>query len=409
MSGRYVDVITDMELTDSLRELPRVLDAAVPIWCSEFGISESTVADWHLEAFIMKSRERFEAARLIPNDIPHFPHGFQWGNQIWVTEQATEYYRRHLFLHEGTHWFMNRKYRENGPPWLMEGLAEWYGTHTWDGTELRMGIIPASKLQVPGWGRISLIQEQMQGGIAPSLETIMRYDTRAHSQAEAYAWSWAAIVLFKHHPEVKRTFDLLLKQQMQPDATLTRWFFRRVGARRWAALRQSWNAMLTEVAYGFAPSVDLLVFSQDPISLNTSAQALTIDSTLGWQGSGLLVSAGTRVQLSATGECIIRGMPTGATDPESISVHKPWICQPQGVTLEYHHGQPLGQLQMTTAAPLPTEPDFAEPLTAIPIGRGGTFVLPIDGELFFRVNESSGARTDNSGKFDIRIYKDIGR
>jgi hypothetical protein len=389
VSGRYLDVITDLPLTEELRELPRVFDSAMPVWCEMFGLQESEVADWHARAFIMLDRPRFQTAGYLPASLPNFPYGFQSGDQLWIAEQPSAYYRRHLLLHEGTHWFMTRKYGQNGPPWLMEGMAEWLGTHRWDGEQLTMGMIPESKNTVPYWGRITLIQQQLADGLAPSLETVLRYGDTAHQEVEAYAWSWAAVLFLRNHPDTADTFRLLLQQPMRPDASLNRWLYRRLVS-RWPQLRQQWSAMLTDLEYGYDPSRGMLLFSPDAAPL-TGHASCRVQSQFSWQASKIQVQAGATVKISAEGEFVV------GQDP------KPWLCQPNGVTLEYYRGRPLGELLMTVATPIDREPDYAVPLSAIPVGSGGTFTIPKSGELQFRINEASGGLSDNSGTISITV------
>lgn len=390
ISGQYIDIVTDLPLSDSLRELPAVFDAAIPIWCKAFGVKLSEVQQWHVEGYVMRARERFLQADLLPGDLPNFPYGFQYGNRVWVSEQDTEYYHRHLLLHEGTHWFMNRKFGNHGPPWVMEGLAEWYGTHYWDGTNLRMGVVPKSRQDVPGWGRISLIQEQLETGIASSLETILRYDNRAHQQAEAYAWSWAAVLFFMHHPDTKTAFSAMLKQPMKTDQTQTLWLFKRL-KEKWPSLRQSWNATITDLEYGFDPGQKLLAISSELQRLDGPSKSIEVLASQGWQGSGIVVREGQMFSIQAHGEYIV-GDSSG-----------PWNCQPDGVTLEYYRGEPLGKIVASILAPLPKEPDFATPVRQIPIGSRAEITASRTGELFFRVNESVEGLGDNSGKIDIVV------
>lgn len=392
VEGRYVDLITDMPLDDEIRELPSVFDAAVPIWCRTFGVDASEVADWHSEAFLMLDRPRFQTAGLIPDHLPNFPYGFQYGNQMWVSEQPSPYYRRHLLLHEGTHWFMTRRYGNNGPPWLMEGMAEWLGTHRWDRATqtLAMGIIPRTKREVPFWGRISLIQDQLAGGLAPSLETILRYDDTAHQHVDAYAWSWAAVLFLKNHPDTQATFQKLLERPMRSDHSLARWLFNRLRA-DWPSIRQEWNAMLTELEYGYDPTRRMLVMSDAPSAMGAEAIELEIQANQSWQSSGIHVPAGASLQVSATGEYSVGNEP------------QPWRCRPDGVTLEYYRGEPLGKLLMTVVAPLDKEPRFSTPITTIAVGSASQVRIPVSGELHFRVNETSAGLADNNGQIRIQV------
>lgn len=389
VAGQYIDLVTDMPLTDEVRELTRVFDAAVPVWCREFEMPEASASGWRVRCCLMLERQRFIDAGLLPQAISHFAHGFQYGDRLWVTEQQSSYYRRHLMLHEGTHWIMAKRYGDQIPPWLSEGMAEWLGTHRWDGEQLSMGIIPINREEVPYWGRTRIIQEQLAHGVAPSLESIMRYSNTAHQQLEAYAWSWAAVIFFKSHPQASAKFAELLRQPHRGRDAANRWIFKQL-SQRWPRLRQEWNAMLCDLDYEFAPQHGLLTLSASPQPLS-ALSTFTVEATQSWQASGLLVTAGEEINIQAAGEIVVGQLP------------KPWRTTADGVTLEYYRGQPLGRLLMTTLGHLPKEPTFSQPLTVIPVGSGGTFKVAQTGELHFRINEASGRLADNSGALRITV------
>ncbi len=391
LKGTYIDVITDLPLDDEMRVLPKLFDAAVPRWCEEFEMRLQDVKDWHVEAFIMLARERFKAAGFIPKKLPEFPYGFQFGNQVWVVEQPSPYYRRHLLLHEGTHWFMNRKYGDHGPPWLMEGTAEWLATHRWDGETLTMGVIPRSKTEVEYWGRISLIQQQLADGIAPSLEEILRYDNTAHRNVEAYAWSWAAVIFLRNHPDTAKAFEDLLKQPMKSDGTLTRWLFRHLQS-QWPQIRSEWNAMLTEFEYGYDPSHGMLAMSRSAKPISDEPITLAVAANRSWQSAGVKVTKGDKLIIEATGKYFVSQVP------------KPWACEATGVTLEYYSGVPLGKLMMTISAPMVKE-QFSQPIEIISVGDYLEITATVSGELHFRVNESNAGLADNSGAAQVAIRK----
>lgn len=391
IKGKHIDIITDLPIDDEIRVLPVVFDAAMPRWCKEFSMDLEDVADWHVEAFVMLRRDEFQKAGFIPSKLPPFPYGFQYGNQLWVIEQPSPYYRRHLLLHEGTHWFMNRKYGNYGPPWLMEGTAEWLGTHRWDGKTLTMGIIPKTKSEVEYWGRISLIQQQLVDGVAPSLEEILRYDNKAHQNVEAYAWSWAAVIFLKNHPDTSKVFAELLKQKMTDDQTLTRWLFRKLQA-QWPQIRREWNAMLTELEYGYDPSRGMLAMSRLPKAIGNDEIALELAADRSWQTAGVKLAEGDTVTIQGAGEYAVCDTP------------KPWLCQPPGVTLDYYRGEPLGKLMMTLAVAHDKE-QFSQPIEIISVGDQLKYTAKQAGELHFRVNESSGGLSDNSGTLTVTIKK----
>ena len=389
VAGRHIELVSDLPLSDELRELPAVFDAAMPQWQAMFQLSQAEVANWRVQAMLMLDRQRFIDAGLLPAHLAHFRHGFQLGDRLWISEQASGYYRRHLLLHEGTHWIMTRKYGRQAPPWLMEGMAEWFGTHRWDGQRLEVGIIPAAREEVPYWGRVKIIQEQLAEGIAPSLESILRYNDTAHQQDDAYAWSWAAIVFLKQHPDTQATFKRLLEQALQSRDDSNRWLFGQL-SRTWPRLRQQWSATLPDFDYGFAPDRGLLCISDRPTAL-TAPHTVAVDSSRSWQASGVVVQQGAQITIQAQGEFVVGDQP------------QPWRCTAEGVTLEYHSGRPLGRLMMTVVAPIVEEPQFSQPPPVMGVGSGGRFTMPRMGELHFRINEASGDLADNRGSLSVTI------
>jgi len=387
LQGEFIDIVTDLPADDSLRELPRVFDAAMPQWCEAFRVPPADTKGWRATAYIMGARERFVEAGFLPKELPAFPHGYQWGDQLWVVEQPSAYYRRHLLLHEGTHWFMVRQFGSAGPPWLMEGLAEWMATHRWQDGQLQLRIIPQTGQDVPLWGRISLINQQLNDGLAPSLDTILRYDNRAHQSSDAYAWSWAAVVFLSQNPATQQAFDKLLHAPLRSDDTSTRQLLRAIQPRK-ALVRAEWSAMLSGLNYGFQPQRELPSLDHRPTPLD-KPKTVTLDTTRGWQSTHLEVQAGQRLRISASGQYSVAAQP------------KPWLCEPNGVTLRYIDGQPLGKLLMAIATPQTQEPAFSERLKVIPIGQATEMSAPQSGQILLRINESGNDLNDNSGSLTV--------
>ncbi|MCC6508399.1 MAG: hypothetical protein IT423_04785 [Pirellulaceae bacterium] len=389
LSGQHLDLITDLPLDDSLRELPEVFDAAVPEWCRFFGVDPAETKQWRAQVCIMLDRQRFKTAGLLPDNLPEFPHGYQWDDDLWVVEQPTQYYRRHLLLHEGTHWFMFRQFGSAGPPWLMEGTAEWLATHRWIDGKLTLGIIPHSHDDVPMWGRITKIQQQLNDGLAPSLETILRYDNRAHQSTDAYAWSWAAVIFLHNHPSTKKAFGQLLNGQLKNDATPTKQILRALQPRK-QLVRAEWSAMLTGLEYGFVPDRELVQLDHRTAPL-VEPKEVKIMAAKGWQTTGIAVTTGQKFDIRATGRYVVGKQP------------KPWECEPDGVTIRYHQGQPLGKLLLAIAEPQASEPDFSEPLTITPVGAQAQVTALGSGQILLRINETGAGLDDNSGELSVRL------
>jgi len=71
--------------------------------------------------------------------------------KAYVWHQPSEYFTRHLILHEATHQFhflvANKGEKIPGAGWYIEGLAEYFGMHNWDGKTLKTGVVPEITLE----------------------------------------------------------------------------------------------------------------------------------------------------------------------------------------------------------------------------------------------------------------------
>jgi hypothetical protein len=70
--------------------------------------------------------------------------------KVYVSAQPSTYYTRQLLLHEAVHQFhflVATGNRKLSATWYMEGLAEYFAMHDWDGTRLRCGVVPAVSLE----------------------------------------------------------------------------------------------------------------------------------------------------------------------------------------------------------------------------------------------------------------------
>jgi hypothetical protein len=108
LTSQHLTLYTDVPQGQDVDEFPGVFDLAVPQWCRYFDLDPARARDWRMTGFVMRDRARFQDAGLLPADLPKFPNGYQRGANFWLYDQKDAYYRRHLFLHEGTHAFMDR-------------------------------------------------------------------------------------------------------------------------------------------------------------------------------------------------------------------------------------------------------------------------------------------------------------
>jgi hypothetical protein len=386
LAGRHVTVYTDLPAAE-VEELPPLFDAAVPLWCEYFSVAADRLAGWRPIACVMKDKERFARAGLFDDSLPPFPHGYSRGSQLWLFDQPSAYYRRHLLLHEGTHCFMNGFLGGAGPPWYMEGIAELLATHRWEAGKLQLGIMPQSKEEVPYWGRVKIIKDEHAAGRGMSLAQILTYDSQAHLRNEPYGWCWGAAAFFDAHPKSQAVFRGLRTSAADRTHDFSRRFAEQLRA-DWPALNEDWQLFVLHCDYGydFARAAAVHLRSSE---LPPGGAIATIAADRGWQSTGIRLAAGKTYTLSSSSRYQV------ASDP------KPWPCEPQGVTIRYHAGRPLGLL---LAAVKPDEIGGSTPLAdPQPIGRSAQITPAATGTLYLCINEAASGLADNAGALEVEV------
>src|SRR4051812_39317016 len=132
LASKHLVLYTNAPSSQAVDRLPADFDKAVPQWAAYFGVDPAKTADWQPRAFLVADRRRFAALGLLPPGHEEFENGITIDSQMWLRDQPTDYYRRHLLMHEGTHAFMIAFLGGCGPGWYMEGTAELLGTHRID-------------------------------------------------------------------------------------------------------------------------------------------------------------------------------------------------------------------------------------------------------------------------------------
>jgi hypothetical protein len=385
VAGKHITLYTDLPVAPDVDELPAVFDQAVPQWCQYFGVQPAAVAGWHLTGFLMQDKTRFQAAGLLPADLPPFPNGYQRGHSLWLFNQTASYYRRELFLHEGTHAFMNLILGGQGPPWYGEGMAELLGTHRWDGQRLTLRYLPRDKTETEGWGRIKIVRDQVAAkrGLMPA--NIMEYGPTAHRDNEAYAWCWALCAFLEFHPRYQDRFRQLHQHIGKGD--LTRWF-QTVLKADWDDLSEEWQLFVLNLEYGYDVPRSAVI-RKPGVPLPAAGATVTVAADRGWQSTGIRLEAGAQYQIEATGRYQI------------AETTAPWWCEPGGVTIHYYQGRPLGQLLGAV------RPDVLPKLTPLArpqvIGLQRDWAEPSGGTLYLKINESPADLGDNKGQLTVRI------
>lgn len=393
LSGKHLTMYTDLPPAEAVDELPRVFDLAVPQWCQYFGVDAARVADWHMVGCVMQDKRRFEAVGLVTSSTPKFRNGFQQGKMLWLNDQPTDYYRRHLLLHEGTHGFMNLILGGSGPPWYSEGMAELLGTHQWADGDLTLGYMPRDKSETPDWGRIKIVKDAIAEGRGMMPENILQYGPTAHLENDPYGWCWAAAAFYDAHPKSQKVFRQMHRLVDQPNFTAR---FRTELRDVWSELTEDWQLFAMNIDYGY--DIARAAIERKPAEpISADGHRIRIAADRGWQSTGVKLTAGTSYEITAAGQFQV-----GHTS-------KPWLCEPNGVTIEYYQGRPLGMLVAAVRdddAPLRGLTPLAR---AEPIGLHRLWSPAGSGTLYLKINESPAGLADNQGHITVEIRPQPGQ
>ncbi|MBU4272278.1 MAG: hypothetical protein KKE86_02465 [Planctomycetes bacterium] len=413
LSGKRLTLYTDLTGAE-IDRLPAVFDRAFPQWCRYFGLDENRHADWRMTGFLMKDKARFTSAGFLPADLPPFPHGFSRGSRLWLYEQPSDYYRRHLLLHEGTHGFMNTLLGGCGPPWYMEGMAEYLGTHRLQDGRLTLGYMPRDREETPEWGRIRIIQDAVAQRRALRLDDVINMPPTAHRVTEPYAWCWAAVTLLDRHPRYQKRFRRMVQFVRERDFNAR---FRRLFADDWRQLCEEWQLMTAGMEYGYDVTrcaVDFTPAKAPPLLLGErlGVRAVAVAVDRGWQNSGLRLESGKKYRLTASGRYKIAAtspLPLGegqGVRADASQKPKVWWCEPGGVSIRYYKGRPLGILLAAVRPDDPPPGSTSALLRPTSVGLGATIIPAESGTLFLKINDSPGELHDNAGKLKVEVRRE---
>ncbi len=389
IDGKYLRLITDLPSSESHQDLVDSFDQAVPLWLDYWGRDGVSVDGWRMTGYLMQSKANFQKRGLIPSSLPEFLNGFQAGDKLWVNQQASQYYTTHLLLHEGAHGIAEKLFGGAGPPWYMEGTAEFLATHVRTDDGLKVGIIPADRESSPYWGRLGLIATRRSEGKMPTLETVMRYGDTAHREVEPYAWSWAASVLLEAYPEYRQPFRAAATGGADASPQFTRQFFESLRS-QWPIVVSRWQLLCNDLDYGFDVTQNRVLLDSTIPKLAGKTVTMKLAAAQGWQSAPVQVRNRQRILIRATGRIQLHDDPT-------------WTSEPDGVTITYHRGQPLGcVLACVIPSNLPAD-RYLPKLKIVNVGSNGEIISPCEGWLLFKVNDTPSSISDNHGSFDLQI------
>lgn len=388
LAGQRLTLYTDLPEAPEIERLPAIFDQAFPQYCSYFGVDPVKLADWHVRGFLMREKVRFVEAKLLPPELPPFPNGYARNYELWFYHQPSDYYTRHLLLHEGVHCFMNTVLGGCGPPWYMEGTAELLGTHRLDDHgRLTLGVIPQKREEVEYWGRIRIVKDAVAARRAKHLKEVLDFQFSAFIDTSGYGWAWAAAALLDGHPACGPVFRRMAQHVVEAD--FNERFYQQLGD-RWLELCEQWQVFITGIEYGYDVPRSAIDFTPGR-PLPPEGATITVASDRGWQNSGCRLEAGQRYILRASGRYQLAQEPVV------------WWCEPNGVSIRYYQGLPLGLL-LAAVRPDRVPPDqpsaFLRPYV---VGLGATLSPTYSGTLYLKINDSAAELADNRGQAVVQI------
>ena len=354
-------------------------------------------ADFQLTGFLVGNKERFEAAGLLPPQGFEFRHGRNLGYRFWLNDQTSDYYRRHLLLHEFVHCFMMCEFgmTDIPPLWYTEGIAEYFATHRMADpiSKTQFGICPDSMTGFEGWGRIKVLHNELtarqESHILTSptagLREIRFPADNAFLADTKYAQAWALVWLIRTHPGLRTHFQpLAMARSRQQFADAESQATDAV----WNEVSVIWPLVVDSLIEGFDVERSFPLVTTTVASRPNSSEGWSVEvrADREWQDAGIVLAEGDQITVSCRGRYVVHDQPTD------------WESEPQGITIDYFRGRPLGEMTgMLVSA------DGQTSSLRIPIGTGRTLTAPFAGKLWLQINDSAASRADNRGTAQVRI------
>jgi hypothetical protein len=392
--SKHLVLYTDID-PELAQPLPTLMDQAYAAWVDYFGPlpPDSEGNDFQMIGYIMADNNQFRDAGLMTADIKIALEGVYKDQMFWMNDQPIDYYRRHLMLHEGTHCYMTAfPNPTNRFIWYMEGMAELFRSHQTDAEGVtRFRLFPHDRETFGGLGWIRLVNEEVKKSGPRLPEGVTGMNVNDFQNYTSYSWSWALCAFLDGHPRYRERFRRIGSLvTSRSDATLE---LQQLFKDDWRELSEEWLIFAGNLSYGYDIERTVLDLRPGrPLAQGDAKADLEIASDRGWQSSGILVEQGKSYQIRATGRSVL------ATEP------KPWESEPQGISIRYHGGLPLGTLvaSIRRDALLERSP-YTTMLEVLPVGREALLKPRVTGTLYFRVNDFWNELADNTGGYQVTV------
>lgn len=388
-TGKYLTLYSDVR-DPEVAEYVDAFDQAVSQWAEYFGVAAPRADQFQVRGCFMQDPDRFRQCGLFPSDIPEFPHGYQTDSRLWVYQKPGPYFSRHQILHEGVHAFVRRYFHGLGAPWYTEGIAELLACHKWSEGKVTTNQTIESADDAEYWGRVRIIQDACEQGTEQTLLQVMATDLSAFKVTEPYAWCWAVCHFFDRNPHYSQAFHTLPEIASDGSPKFTDEFVERLKTDEWKQIEDQWQLFIHEMEYGYDVERESITFEPSN-RLSFGSKTVQVLAEQGWQSTGIEVEAGKSYEIQATGRVTL------GTTPQV------WESEPNGVTIHYERGFPIGMLIGAVREKGRTSNRVTPLATPTPIGQHFTLKAENDGTLFLRVNDAATSLADNQGAFEVSI------
>lgn len=402
LESKRLRLLTDLPEQDAAG-LPDLADELFEALEQHFGKLPPAIdgSEFQVTGHLIADEKKFQAAGLMPSAAFTFDHGRHLNYQFWMYNTPKNYYRRHLLLHEFTHCFMTCEsgMQDIPPLWYIEGMAEYFATHRTheaDGSNQKtvFGILPTAEAGFEGWGRIAELRrsfpqkfgQHSQHLTIPSLNEVMPTTVTEFGTNLQYARSWALCWLLQTHSDYAAVFRSLSSRRRRTE------FLTQLNSIRKSAdahLTADWLLTVETLREGFDVKRSFPVHAEQTVSATELAGQpfqFNLRSANDWQDSGLRLSKNEAVRITCSGRYQVNSEPA------------PWISEPQGVSIEYYRGRPLGEISGIFVG---RDGDFIS--ARFPIGRSSVIKSSRNCSLWLQVNDSPASRENNDGTAQILI------
>ncbi|MEZ6132708.1 MAG: hypothetical protein R3C59_28915 [Planctomycetaceae bacterium] len=406
--GRRLILLSDLP-ADDVRHLPELADGLFTALEAHFGsLPEATdQSPFQVTGCLIGDEDRFRRAGLMPDEGFTFKHGRHRNYEFWMYNPKTDYYRRHLLLHEFTHCFMTcESGMLNIPPlWYIEGMAEFFATHqrrddvVAPEPQMNYGVLPAGFEGFDGWGRISEMRRSYQRhstvanepmtmlNIAP-LSEVMPRDVGPYFESDFhYASAWALCWMLNRHPTYRDAFRPLAQIRTQKPFRET---VNSICDSLQPRLSIDWLLFVEDLIEGYDTQRSWPQHAADSVTISELTANGPLNRTLsaenGWQDTGLRLKPTESVRISCEGRYQIN------------QTSKPWISEPQGVSIEYVRDLPLGQVIAILVGA-----DGESLSQCHSVGRTADITSSFAASLWLQINDTSNSRGNNTGHTQITL------